>query len=137
MFIEPAMSGRNQRRPKFLQMIEQATAPDHPVEAVIGWAQSRLWRDLEIHVTTRNRLRKARVELLSVTQQFGSDSTGEMLGNITAMFDEHFARETAKHTRRTMRANAEEGFYNGGRFPFGYETRTVECVARSRSAGSS
>ncbi|WP_264583801.1 recombinase family protein [Sphingobium sp. B7D2B] len=126
MFIEPAASGRNQRRPKFLQMIALATAPDHPVEAIIGWAQSRLWRDLETHVNTRNSLSKARVALLSVTQSFGNDSNGQMLGNMTAMFDEHFARETAKHTRRTMRANAEEGFYNGGRFPFGYEARTVE-----------
>jgi len=43
-----------------------------------------------------------------------------------AMFDEHFAIEAARHTKRTMRANAMDGFFNGGPVPFGYESRTVE-----------
>ncbi len=51
---------------------------------------------------------------------------GGMFRNLIASFDEYFALETAKHTRRTMRANAMEGFYNGGPIPFGYESRTVE-----------
>ena len=53
-------------------------------------------------------------------------SLSRLARNLLAMFDEHFAHEAAKHTKRTMRANAVEGFFNGGPVPFGYESRTVE-----------
>ena len=126
MFVEGAMSGRKPQRPAFMRMIDQATAPAKPVKAIIAFTQSRFVRNLETHVTVLGRLKKAGVEFKSVTQNFGKDSTGDMLRNITAMFDEHFSKETAAHTRRTMKANAEDGFYNGGPVPLGYEARTVE-----------
>lgn len=77
-------------------------------------------------MTSYSLLERARVQLILATQEFGDDASGRMFRNITSLFDEHFSIETRKHTRRTMRANAEEGFYNGGPVPLGYESRTVE-----------
>ena len=117
MFVEGAMSGRKSQRPTFMRMIDQATAPDKPVKAIIAFTQSRFVRNLETHVTVLSRLRKSGVEFKSVTQNFSKDTNGNLFRNITAMFDEHFSIETAEHTRRTMKANAKEGFYNGGPVP--------------------
>ena len=45
---------------------------------------------------------------------------------VVSAFNEHQSAETSKHTRRTMRANAVDGFWNGGRTPFGFRSVTVE-----------
>ncbi len=126
MFVEPGRSGTDHNRPKFRDMIEQATDAAKPVVAIFAVSMSRIARSLELTLTTDTKLRKAGVKLLYVTEEFGEDSPGRMMRNLKSMFNEHFADETSHHTRRTMRANAVDGYYNGGKVPFGYESKTVE-----------
>ena len=45
---------------------------------------------------------------------------------LLSVVDEHASRETAKHVRSTMRANAQAGFWNGAAPPFGYRTYVAE-----------
>src|SRR3546814_16751012 len=75
---------------------------------------------------SHRRLKRAGVEMVSITQEFADDPAGNMMRNIVAIFDQHQSEETAKHTRRTMRANAQAGFWNGARPPFGYRSVTAE-----------
>ncbi len=44
---------------------------------------------------------------------------------VVGAFNQHYSDETSKHTIRTMRANAAEGFYNGGPVPFGDKSVVV------------
>src|SRR3546814_7342845 len=53
---------------------------------------------------SHRRLKRAGVELVSITQEFADDPAGNMMRNIVAIFDQHQSEETAKHTRRTMRS---------------------------------
>lgn len=71
-------------------------------------------------------LRKAGVELVSITQDIGQDASGEFIRKVLNVFDEHQSRGNAKHVHRAMLENARQGFWNGSRPPFGYRVKTVD-----------
>jgi site-specific DNA recombinase len=71
------------------------------------------------------RLERAGVAQVSVSEQFAKGSAGNLMRSMVTAFNQHFSEEAAKHTRRTMRANAALGFFNGGKAPFGYRSVTV------------
>lgn len=126
MFSDAGLSGRKAKRPEFDRMIAQATAADRPVRAIIAYTQSRAYRNLETHVVAGKQLARAGVKIYSVTQTFAEGPSGDLMRGFFALMDENYSVEASCHTKRTMRANAEEGFFNGGPLPFGYESRTVE-----------
>jgi site-specific DNA recombinase len=51
-----------------------------------------------------------------------------MMRKVIALFDEYQSRENAKHTLRSMKENARQGFWNGSMAPLGY--RLVEAEKR-------
>jgi DNA invertase Pin-like site-specific DNA recombinase len=113
-------------RPVFQEMIYKATRSDKPFDYVVIHSLSRFSRDAlhsELYV---RKLRKAGVELVSITQAVTPDASGEMFRKLLNVFDEHQSRENAKHVHRAMCENARQGFWNGARIPFGYQLETVE-----------
>lgn len=126
VFSEPGASALDDDRPVFQDLIYRATRPDHPFDFVVVHSLSRFSRDSlhsELYV---RQLRKAGVELVSITQDIGQDASGELIRKVFNVFDEHQSRENAKHVHRAMLQNAREGFWNGSRPPFGYRVETVD-----------
>lgn len=107
-------------------MIFQATRTERPFDFVVVHSLSRFSRDSLHSELYIRRLRKAGVELVSVTQDLGQDSGGDLIRKVFNAFDEHSSRETAKHVHRSMLENARQGFWNGSRPPFGYSVETAE-----------
>jgi DNA invertase Pin-like site-specific DNA recombinase len=126
IFSEPGASALDEDRPVFQEMIFKATRADHPYDYVVVHSLSRFSRDAlhsELYV---RKLRKTRVELISITQAVSADASGEMFRKLLNVFDEHQSRENAKHVHRAMAENARQGFWNGSRAPFGYRTIVKE-----------
>jgi site-specific DNA recombinase len=125
-FVEPGMSGTDDRRPELQRLLEMATAGGAPFEVVLVHSFSRFARDhfaLEMHV---RRLRKAGVRLVSITQDLGEDPMSMMVRQVFALFDEYQSKENAKHTLRAMQENARQGFWNGSKAPYGYAVVAAE-----------
>lgn len=131
-FIEPGASGMDEGRPEFQRMIERATASDRPFRVILVHSLSRFFRDAMFAEIYTRKLCKAGVQLLSMTQEFADDTTGDVVRKILNVFDEYQSRENAKHTHRAMKENARQGFWNGSHPPFGY--RTVEVERRGTRA---
>jgi site-specific DNA recombinase len=128
-YVEPGASATDDRRPQFQRMMEDATRPDRPFDAVLVHSFSRFFRDsfqFEMH---RRTLEKNNVSLISITQAVSEDPSGQMFRQLVAMFDEYQSRETAKHVLRSMKENARLGFWNGSPAPYGYKAVTVEVRA--------
>jgi site-specific DNA recombinase len=107
-------------------MIYKATRSDRPFGFVVVHSLSRFSRDaLHSEVYVR-KLRKAGVELVSVTQAVSADTSGEMYRKLLNIFDEHQSLENAKHVHRAMCENTRQGFWNGARPPFGYAVKVAE-----------
>ncbi|KAB2766091.1 recombinase family protein [Brucella anthropi] len=126
VFTEAGASALDEDRPAFQEMIQQATRPDRPYDYAVVHSLGRFSRDsLHSEIYTR-RLRKVGVELVSITQDIGQDGSGEFIRKILNVFDEHQSRESAKHVHRAMLENTRQGFWNGSRPPFGYNTAVKE-----------
>jgi DNA invertase Pin-like site-specific DNA recombinase len=126
IFSEPGASALDDDRPVFQEMIFKATRIARAYDYVIVHSLSRFSRDSlhsELYV---RQLRKAGVELISITQDIGQDTSGEFIRRVLNVFDEHQSRENAKHVHRAMLENARQGFWNGSQPPFGYGIKIQE-----------
>jgi DNA invertase Pin-like site-specific DNA recombinase len=119
---QDSMSGTRADRPGLMAMLDAVdTAKARPV-AIIVHSLSRIFRDaVELGLLVRT-WKKKKVNLLSVTQEFGEGEAAELMLGIVALFDQHQSLETAKHVRRTMVQSAREGYWNGATAPYGYKT---------------
>ena len=125
-FIEPGASATDDRRPQFQRMIDAASSSDRPFDAVLVHSMSRFFRDQFQSEFYVRRLRRARVAVISITQPFEDNSTGNLIRSILGSFDEYQSRENAKHTLRAMQENARQAFWNGSTPPFGYRAVASE-----------
>ena len=127
-FVEPGASATDDRRPVFQRMLEQATSAERSFDVICVHAFSRFYRNgAEMEMTIR-RLKKAGVEVVSVTQPTGDDPSQALMRQIIGIFDEYTSRENGKNVTRAMRESAKQGFWNGATPPLGY--RTVDAERR-------
>jgi site-specific DNA recombinase len=125
-FLEPGASATDDRRPVFQRMLEQATSSERSFDVICVHAFSRFYRNgAEMEMTIR-RLRKAGVEVVSVTQPTGDDPSQALMRQIIGIFDEYTSRENGKNTTRSMRESAKQGFWNGATPPLGYKIVEAE-----------
>ncbi|PCK77514.1 recombinase family protein [Rhizobium sophoriradicis] len=125
-FIEPGQSATDDNRPALQEMIAQAINHGNPYDVIIVHSYSRFFRDnfaMEYYI---RKLAKADVEVVSITQELGNDPAQIMMRHIIGLFDEYQSRETGKHTLRSMKENARQGFYNGAPLPLGYKAVEIE-----------
>ena len=126
-YIEPGASATDDKRPVFQKMIAEATQSPLLFETVVVHSRSRFFRDLLLSLTYEHKLKSAGVRLQSITQPTTDDSNGELISNVISMFDAYSSKETAKHTLRSMKENARQGYWNGSRPTYGY--RAIEVGA--------
>ena len=113
VFTEPGASALDEDRPIFQDMIAKATGSDRPFDNVIVHSLSRFSRDAMHSEFYVRKLKRAGVQLVSITQELGQDGHGDLIRKIVNAFDEHQSHENAKHTHRAMVENARQGFWNG------------------------
>lgn len=121
--IEPGASATNTARPVYKQMI--ADALEGEFDVIAAFSLSRLFRNALDYLQERVRLKANGIKLVSITQDFADDPTGELALSMVALFDEYQSAENAKHVKRTMLANAKAGYWNGQTPPIGYKTVAV------------
>lgn len=130
IYKEEGMSATDDRRPEFQRMIEDALSVEHPYEAIAVFSLSRFFRDAIQLGTYVRQLNKAKVKLISITQQTSEDEAGEMMRQLLSSFDEYQSKENGKNVRRSMVENAQQGYFNGSRPPFGYAAIRTDVKGR-------
>ncbi len=127
-YIELGISGTDENRPFFQELLADARSKPRPFDIVVVHSFSRFCRDEFTYATAMRDLTRAGIALHSLSQPLGDDHTGQMVSSILVSFDAYQSRENGKHTARAMKENARQGFWNGSHPPFGY--RTVEAGRR-------
>ena len=122
-YIEPGASATTTSRPVYQKMLADARAGNFSV--IVAFSLSRLFRNALDYMKARAELRSAGVKLVSVTQDFADDPSGELALSMVALFDEYQSAENAKHVKRTMVANAKAGYWNGQKPPIGFKVVSV------------
>jgi site-specific DNA recombinase len=120
IFEDAGYSGKNTDRPKFQEMMSQIRAGGF--SHLLVWKIDRISRNLLDFATMYNELKNLGVIFVSKNEQFDtSTAMGEAMLKIILVFAELERNMTSERVTATMISRANNGLWNGGRIPYGYD----------------
>lgn len=127
IFEDAGYSAKNVERPAYQQMMARVRTGEF--SHVLVWKIDRISRNLIDFTNMYNELKLLGCVFVSKNEQFDTSSAiGEAVMKIIVVFGELERKMTSERVTAVMISRANEGKWNGGRIPFGYdydpETRT-------------
>ena len=132
IFTDEALSGREDNRPGFLKMIEEATQKESPFDAIVVWEYSRFFRNRVKSALYKEMLRSKSIEVVSITQPKDDSPAGDLAEAIFEAFDAFQSATQGIAIKRGMRQLATLGFWMPNQPPFGYKFKMVEYGGKMR-----
>ena len=117
-YVDRGESARTADRPQLQAMLARL-AEDPSIEALVVHKLDRLARNLEDHAAVRAALRKAGVQLHSVTESLEDSASGKLVEGILASIAEFYSANLGQEIRKGMDQKAAQGGWPV-RAPFGY-----------------
>ena len=118
VYDDHAMTGTNDNRPNFQQMILDSTIG--AFNYVIVYSLDRFSRNKYDSVINKKKLRDNGVKVLSATEHITDDPTGQLMETIIEGFSQYYSDELSQKIRRGYRSNAEKCMVIGPP-PLGYQ----------------
>lgn len=119
VFIDGGVSGSTDRRPAFQDALNYCAVME--VDYFITWASSRFARNHLDAGHYKGMLERYGTRLIySSTDVDIRTDDGWFIDALGSVIDERYSRQVASDTRRSMLKAARDGFFLGGRVPFGY-----------------
>lgn len=120
VFADTGISGRKaDKRPGFQEMIARAKSKEHPVDVLLVWKFSRFARNQEESIVYKSLLKKAGVDVISVSEPLADGPFGSLIERIIEWMDEYYSIRLSGEVKRGMTEKALQGGYMA-RAPFGY-----------------
>jgi site-specific DNA recombinase len=117
-YVDRGESARTADRPQLQAMLARLSE-DRSIEALVVHKLDRLARNLEDHAEVRAALRKAGVQLHSVTETLADSASGKLVEGILASIAEFYSANLGQEIRKGMDQKAAQGGWPV-RAPFGY-----------------
>ena len=134
VYSDEGISGSSDKRPAFQDAM--LFCEIEPPTYLITWSSSRFARNKVDAGFYKKRLATANVKIMYVSMEVDTDTTGGwLLDGVMEIFDELYSRQVSADTRRSLIKNAKDGYWNGGRVPYGFiAANDVENPKRKRLA---
>ena len=132
-FVDEAETGRTSSRPSFREMISFARRPNKPFDVILVWKYSRFARSREDSILYKAMLKKAGVQVISISEPFDDSPTGRLMEAIIESLDEFYSDNLGEDVTRGMRESASRGFYLSARPPYGYQKIKVRDGNKERT----
>ncbi len=121
VFRDDGISGRTTKaRPGFLSAVEYCEAAG--VDLFIVWSTSRFARnaiDLWVH---QDQLKATGTRLECLNADIDDDTDAGFINRVfMGAMDQMVSRQIGRDTLRSLKKSAADGFFTGGRVPFGYQ----------------
>ena len=120
IFEDAGYSAKNTDRPAFQRMMSRLRTGEF--SHLVVWKIDRISRNLMDFTTMYEELKRLGITFVSKNEQFDTSSAmGEAMLKIILVFAELERKMTSERVSAVMVSRANEGKYNGGRIPFGYD----------------
>jgi DNA invertase Pin-like site-specific DNA recombinase len=120
IFEDAGYSGKNTDRPEFQRMLTALRAGTFT--HLLVWKIDRISRNLLDFATLYKELKDLGIVFVSKNEQFDtSTAMGEAMLKIILVFAELERNMTSERVSATMISRANNGQWNGGRIPYGYD----------------
>ena len=121
IYQDDGISGRKAiNRPAFQELIAMAKSEEHPIDVILVWKFSRFARNQEEAIVYKNLLKKAGVDVVSVSEPIPDGFIGELVQRIFEWMDEYYSINLSGEVMRGMTERASRGGYNSDP-PLGYK----------------
>lgn len=122
IYSDSGISGRSaDKRPAFQEMIAKAKSKEHPVDVLLVWKFSRFARNQEESIVYKSLLKKAGVDVISISEPLADGPFGSLIERIIEWMDEYYSIRLSGEVKRGMAENASRGKYQTTA-PYGYRT---------------
>ena len=118
-YVDEAESARTASRPAFKELIALAKTQCPPFEAILVWKLNRFSRNRVDSITYKKLLKDRGIKVISINEPLDDTPSGHLLEGVIETIDEFYSENLGQDIKRGMRENAQRGFYNGSRPPYG------------------
>lgn len=110
IFIDEGISGKTaQKRPEFNKMIAIAKQKENSFDVILVWKFSRFARNQEESIVFKKMLKKANVDVLSISEPIADDHFGSLIERIIEWMDEYYVIRLSDEVKRGMTEKATRG----------------------------
>ena len=131
-YVDRAMTGTNDKRPAFQQMISDSKK--HEWSFVLVYKFDRFARSRYDSAINKSILKKNGVKVVSATEQISNTPEGIILEGMLESFAEYYSAELSQKVKRGLKESRIKGLFTGGPTPYGYDKINQRLVINETEA---
>ena len=131
-YIDRALTGTNDNRPAFLQMIEDSKKKQF--ERVLVYKLDRFSRSKYDNAMYKHILAGNGVKVISATETISDTPEGALMEGLLEMFAEMYSKDLSQKVKRGIRENFLKGLTIGGTPPYGYKVENKRIMIDDQKA---
>ena len=109
-------------------MFQEAMSEGRPFEKIVVYNLSRISRDIRFLKKMEQKLLEHGVEIVPLCSARAKDELGGLANRIFDLFNAKRAEWASDAVRRSLRENAKQGYWTGGKPPYGFRTHETAIV---------
>lgn len=131
-YIDRAMTGTNDKRPAFQQMLFDSKS--HKFSLVLVYKFDRFARSRHDSAVNKGILQKNGVKVISATEQIANTPEGIILEGMLESFAEYYSAELSQKVKRGLKESRIKGNFTGGALPYGYSKQDKKIIIYEEQA---
>ena len=125
-YIDRALTGTNDNRPSFQQMI--ADSSKQTFENVLVYKLDRFSRNKYDNAVYKHKLQLNGVKVISATEPISNTPEGALMEGLLEMFAEMYIKDLSEKVKRGMKESVLKGNFIGGSVLFGYHVENKKVI---------
>ena len=131
-YLDEGRSGRYDKRNAFNRMIEAAEAPDCPFKLIVVWKFARFFRNKMQSQIYKARLAAKGIRVISISEPMDDSPMGRFIESNIENMDAFYSENLSEEVKRGTYQLAQDGFWPGGRAPYGMKKIEVPTNRATR-----
>jgi DNA invertase Pin-like site-specific DNA recombinase len=125
-YIDRAITGTNDDRPSFLQMISDANKKQF--QYILVYKLDRFSRNRYDSVFYKHKLQQCGVKVISAMEAISDTQEGKLVEGLLEMMAEMYSHDLSQKVKRGIRESRIKGIFTGGNVLFGYKVIDKKLV---------